>query len=206
MSLPAAWAYLVAVDPRTPVETLERLARELHRWNRSVRLVGPRDLDGVRAQVADALVPFLYLPPKGPVLDIGCGPGLPALPLAAMFPEVAVVGLEPRHKRVAFARHAARLLGLEGVRIVAERSEDAIGRHPDLAGRFATVTARAVADVPGLLAAARPYLAPGGKVVLPRGKGTVEPGPGWARVEHREYPPPPGAGPRAVGVFARAPG
>ncbi len=206
MNLPGAWAYLVGVDPGTPVAALEQLARELHRWNRSVRLVGPRDLDGVRTQVADALVPFLHLPPAGPVLDIGCGPGLPTLPLAAAFPGVEVVGLEPRLKRVAFARHAARMLGLGGVRIVAARSEDALGRNPELAGRFATVTARAVADVSGLLAAALPYLAPGGRVVLPRGRGTADPGPGWVRADLRTYQPPPGAGPRTVAVFTRGHG
>ncbi len=148
---------------------LERYAQELERWNRAVRLVGPKDLPGIRVQIADALWPFLLHPPRFPLLDVGSGAGLPALPVAVAFPGAPITCLEPQGKRVSFLRHAVRAVGLEGVRVAQGRAEEAAARDPTLREAFATVTARAVGSAEELLALAGPYLSPGGTVFLPGG-------------------------------------
>src|SRR5438445_680810 len=56
-----------------------------------------------------------YLPPSGPVLDIGCGFGLFSLYYAATGPGRVVRGLDLSARRIAMARRAARRLGLENV-------------------------------------------------------------------------------------------
>lgn len=147
------------------------LADELLRWNRRINLTGHRDRQAVLDDlVGDALVLARHVR-GGSLLDIGSGNGFPGLVLALALPEVAVSLLEPREKRCAWLKHAGRLLDLGG-RLRVLRGRAAPGRQadpPGLAGRvFDTVTLRAVAGLEDSLALARPYLAPGGAVVLPR--------------------------------------
>ncbi len=150
---------------------LAALVDELLRWNARINLTGHRERDGVMADlVGDALA--LAGQVRGPeLLDIGSGNGFPGLVLALARPELAVTLLEPREKRVAWLKHAARLLSL-GPRLAVVRgraSQDRTGDPPGLAGQaFGTVTLRAVAGLKESLALARPYLATGGLVLLPR--------------------------------------
>lgn len=186
------------------LDRLEEYARELERWNRAVRLVGPRDLPGIRVQIADALWPFLLHPPRFPLLDVGSGAGLPALPVAVAFPGAPIACLEPQGKRVSFLRHAVRALGLEGVRVVQGRAEEAADRDPSLREAFATVTARAVGSAGELLALAAPYLAPGGTVFLPRGDEEPAHAGGWDLLLDEPYAGPEGVGIRRLQLYARA--
>lgn len=199
-----ALAELGALREGLRLDLLERYARELERWNRAVRLVGPRDAAGIRVQIADALWPFLRHPPRFPLLDVGSGAGLPALPLAVAFPAGAITCLEPLEKRVSFLRHALRTLGLGGVRVVRGRAEDAATRDPTLRAAFATVTARAVGSAAALLAAAAPYLAAGGAVFLPRGEEEPAPSPCWALLLDERYDGPRGVGRRRLHVYGRS--
>ncbi len=141
------------------------LTDELLRWNATHNLTGHKTAEDIKLNLIQdslALVPYV----QGPnLLDIGSGAGFPGLVLALALPELQVTLLEPRAKRVSFHKQAIRVLGLgERVRTVMGRAgEDLVGE------RFNTVTLRAVTDLPGSLELARPYLAPGGVVVLPRG-------------------------------------
>ena len=196
--------------------TLDAYAKELERWNRSIRLVGPKRLDGIRVQIADALLPFLLARPGFPLLDIGSGAGLPGIPLAIAFrpalsslpvdsfSSASLVCLEAQAKRVSFLRHVVRELGLRGVRVVEGRAETSFLEDPSLAGAFATVTGRAVADPEHLLRLARPFLAPRGQVLLPRGEAAAPAIHGWRRILDREYEGPAGLGRRRIVSYARA--
>ncbi len=148
---------------------LDEYVSELNRWNKAIRLVGPRDEEGIARQVVDSLGPFFIEPPTFPLLDIGSGAGLPAIPLACLWRGERVVCLEPRAKRASFLRHMVRHLGLDTVEVAEGRAEEVIKSDPAMAGSFSTVTARAVASVEELLEMSRPYLASEGKVVLGRG-------------------------------------
>jgi 16S rRNA (guanine527-N7)-methyltransferase len=195
------WEPLLSLRPNLPLSRLEDYAAELVRWNRTIRLVGPRDHPGVCSQVADALLPYLIRPPRFPLLDIGSGAGLPGIALAIVFPDHPVLCLEPRAKRVSFLRHAARLLGLSSVRVLACRAEALPGVHLDLVRSFFTVTARAVADVTHLLAASQPMLHPDGIVMLPRGDTAAPSVPGWILLEDLPYEPVPGLGGRRLSLY-----
>lgn len=201
-STPANWRGLFPfpVPDSLPWQGLETYARELERWNRSLRLVGPRDLPGIRLQIVDALCPFLLEPPAFPLLDIGSGAGLPAIPVALCCPGEPVFCLEPLTKRVSFLRHAARVLGLTALHVFPARMEDA-SRLPELLGSFATVTARAVTDPVALLAGARTFLRAEGKAFLLRGAELPPEITGWKLLRDLEYPPPPGLGPRRLAIY-----
>lgn len=174
--------------PSLDLGKLEAYACEIHRWNASIRLVGPRDLGGVRLQVADSLYPFLSFNPGFPLLDIGSGPGLPGIPLAIAFPNaLEIVCVEPRLKRISFLRHAARTLGLQNVRIINGRISDVERDFPELLGSFETATARAVSDVVTLLGWAAPFLSKDGRVFLPRGEDAAPDVPGWRKLIDSKY-------------------
>lgn len=174
----------------------DRLCAELLRWNRAHNLTGHHDPE---AAYADLFLDSLALVPhvQGPaLLDIGAGAGFPGLVLAMALPELRVTLLEPRAKRVSFHKQAIRALELgDRVRTVMGRAGEAL-----IGERFSTVTLRAVTDIPGSLALARPYLAPGGAVLLPRGAKDAE----QARslgLEVRPYSLGPATSPRIIAVY-----
>jgi 16S rRNA (guanine527-N7)-methyltransferase len=116
------------------------------------------------------------VPAPGRLIDVGSGNGSPGLVLALLRADLEVTLLEPRRKRWAFLREAARAAGRPDVDVRRER-HDAYPGPP-----AATVTLRALA-LP--LAALAPLVAPGGQVLAFSGRLT--PAPGW-----RAVPAPPG--------------
>jgi 16S rRNA (guanine527-N7)-methyltransferase len=137
-------------------------------WSPRVNLTGARTPEErVRVLVADVLA-AAALPLPGRLVDVGSGNGSPGLVLALLRDDLEVTLLEPRARRWAFLREAARGTGRPGIRV--ERQ-----RHDSYAGPpFATATLRALA-LP--LAELAPLLAPGGRVVVFGGRPA--PGPGF---------------------------
>ncbi len=115
-----------------PRETADRIVAWTHtlaRWQKAQRLVGwRRSHDLLQQGIADALAaaPLLADLPDGPWLDLGSGSGLPALLLAAHYPERELHLVEARRKRCAFLRAAVVDMGLEHVRVHHGRAEDLI--------------------------------------------------------------------------------
>lgn len=130
---------------------LDRLAA----WSRRVNLTAAR----TPLERVDVLVrPALPLAPllEGHVLDVGAGNGSPGLVLAVLRPELAVSLLEPRLRRWAFLREAARATGLPRLRVLR-------GRYQDYAGApCETLLLRALAAPVDALA---PLLTPGGQLL-----------------------------------------
>lgn len=105
--------------------------------------------------------------PASPLLDIGTGPGVPGLILKLARPDWEVVLMEAVQRRTNFLRHVVRQLGVPGVRVVWGRAEALAAG--EFAGRFRTVTMRAVATGEAARALAAPYLAPEGSLMVPLG-------------------------------------
>lgn len=143
---------------------LEGAARErlghyldlLASWAAHINLTAARNPDErVRVLVAPVLPAAPLL--AGRLLDIGSGNGSPGLVLALLRPELPVTLLEPRTKRWAFLREAARLIGRPDVEVLRLR-------HDAYAGpAVATVTLRALALPLSELGA---LVAPGGRLLV----------------------------------------
>jgi 16S rRNA G527 N7-methylase RsmG len=92
------------------------------------------------------------------LLDVGAGNGSPGLVLGLLRPDLALTLLEPRQKRWAFLREAARRAGRRtGIDVRRERHDQYPGPPAD------TVTRRAVALGPAALA---PLVAAGGRLLV----------------------------------------
>ncbi len=149
-------AGLSAIRQPEARERLRRYLDCLQRWSRKINLTGAETRDAAfETLVAPVLGSEGLL--RGRVIDVGSGNGSPALILAALRPDQMFTLLEPRAKRWAFLREAAREMGLTNTEIRRERSEDYPGEPAD------TVTMRAVGLAPSQL---RSLLAPGGCVLV----------------------------------------
>ncbi len=114
--------------------------------------------------IADLLQLVPLMPPgtdRG--IDLGSGAGFPGLMLAAAT-GIPFDLIEADHRKAAFLREAARLLGAPA-RVHAVRIEEA--RLPP----SPVVTARALAPLPDLLRLAAPLLAAGGTCLFLKGAG-----------------------------------
>jgi 16S rRNA (guanine527-N7)-methyltransferase len=79
---------------------------------------------------------------EAPLLDVGSGNGSPGLVLALLRPDVPTTLLEPRQRRWAFLREAARAAGRPDVAVLRARHQDYVGPSAR------TVTVRALRLAP----------------------------------------------------------
>lgn len=145
------------------------------------------------------------------VVDLGSGAGFPGLPMRIVEPRLRLTLVEAHGRRCRFLEAVVAALGLEDVRVVQARAEEA-GRDPALRGTFDVAVARALAPLAVLVEYALPLLRAGGVLAAPKGsraaaelaeaagaiaalRGTVEPA--------VPLPLPPEAPPQQVVVVRR---
>jgi len=152
---------------------------EILRWAARSNLTALRDpAEIVRAGFLDSLACLPLIPPQAQrALDIGSGPGFPALPLKLLRPDISFTLVESSRKKATFLRHAVRILALGGVRVVQSRAE-AMSADPREAGAYDVAMARAVAPPSDVARLVRPFLRPGGLFLAQLGSGSL---PGDAR-------------------------
>jgi 16S rRNA (guanine527-N7)-methyltransferase len=151
------------------LERLEWLGKELLRWNRTHNLTAITDPQGLcEKHLVDSLTLLPLLDRAERLLDLGSGPGFPALPLKIARPALEIVSVDAVGKKIAFQRHVARALRFTGFTAVHGRAEDLPGNAACRAG-FDVVTARALGSLPMLARLAAPCLAPGGRLIAMKG-------------------------------------
>lgn len=132
----------------------------LRRWSRIHDLIGPGTVEGaLERHYGEALAALPLFGPAGCLVDVGSGAGFPGFVLAAALPQWRVYLVEPRMKRVAFLRAAARAAGLDisclDVRVSLPLPEQ-------LPARVDVVTMRALRLDPASAETLAVRLAPGG--------------------------------------------
>jgi 16S rRNA (guanine527-N7)-methyltransferase len=144
-------------------------AREVLRWNRSIRLTAITDPNEVAIKhILDSLLLLTFSPFPGRILDFGSGAGYPGIPLAIALPGSRVVLLESSGKKCSFLAHARQRLSLANVDIVSGRLT---ARSSLVLGRFEHIVTRATLKAEDALPLLLPYLAPGGRLLLMTGPG-----------------------------------
>ena len=94
------------------------------------------------------------------VLDIGCGPGFPSVPLAIYRPDLSLVALDSTAKKIAFVQDATREADIVNLKAISGRAEDK--KISDALGNFDVVVSRAVARMNVLCELCLPYVKIGG--------------------------------------------
>ena len=112
------------------------------------------------------------LPSDAAVADVGCGAGFPTLPIAILRPDVKILGIDSTAKRTNYVSLAAERLGLENVKTLTSRAEEA-GAKPELRESFDCVVARAVAAMPILTELCLPLVRRGGRFIAMKGKNAL---------------------------------
>jgi 16S rRNA (guanine527-N7)-methyltransferase len=147
--------------------SLERYQSELLKWTAKVNLIGPEAKEHLDAHIAEAVAAVEILQPRGQVLDFGSGGGLPAIPMAIVFPEARFHLVEADQKKWAFLKHIARECGLS-CQVYGDRLSRLLPRLPaDL--RFSLVTSRAVGNPEEWVPSLKEHLEDGARVALFQG-------------------------------------
>ena len=162
------------------VLTPEQIARfqlyydELIRWNRRVNLTSIVDDEEVQLKhFLDSLtvaLAFEKIPSN--LLDIGSGAGLPGVPLKILYPDIDLTLIDSVHKKAAFLCHLAERLGLQGVEVLAQRSE-LLAHDERYREGFEVVLSRGVARLSTLAELSLPFCALGGAFIAMK-KGEID--------------------------------
>ncbi len=105
---------------------------------------------------------------QGPWLDLGSGPGFPGLVIAALCPNMPVVLVESRARRVEFLERCVAALDLPKCRVEGQRLER-ITPFPARA-----ISARAFAPLAKLLTLSAPFSTRHTAYVLPKGRSAAQ--------------------------------
>ena len=146
---------------------LDQLVELLRAENAKQNLVSAASLDHVWGRHLADSAQLLLVPretPDGPWLDLGSGAGFPGLVVALLRPDIEVILVESRAKRIAWLESAIDDLGITNA-VVAGRRLELLETIP-----AATISARAFAPLPQLIALSARFSTPQTQWLLPKGR------------------------------------
>ena len=164
----------VLVPNKTQMEEFWLFTEYLLRVNEKTNLTAIRNIPDIIAKhYVDSLTVCELIPENARVLDLGCGPGFPSVPLSIARPDLTVYALDSTEKKIRFLNDSAALLKNDRLLGIAGRAEDAEIRKR--LGDFDVVVSRAVSRLNILCELCMPYVRVSGKMIAMKGaKGEEE--------------------------------
>lgn len=143
-------------------------------WSQRIHLVSKKDAtdDRIMRHFVDSLSIFKAVNPpnQAELLDLGSGPGFPAIPIKIVRDDVKMTLVESIHKKTLFLRKLSDVLKLANISILDQRAEGLAGQT-GLRERFDLVTAKAVGKLKDVVRLGMPFLKADGLLVAYKGKG-----------------------------------
>lgn len=141
----------------------------LHKWNQKMNLTAIRTIkEMIPRHLGESfsLIEYLW---GDRLIDVGCGAGIPGIPLAILAPEKQVFLLDSNHKKQIFVSQVAKTLGLDNVTCVHSGVEE---YQPS--EKFSTILTRAFKPLAQMLSMTQHLVAPNGKFLAMVGKAPAE--------------------------------
>lgn len=176
LSEPEAKAYVQEWADAEALEQLELFAALLLAENQKQNLISKASENALWLRhFADSaqLLSFvpretLARPSDEPWLDLGTGAGFPGIVIAALMPQVPVVLVESRARRVEFLETTVAQMGLTKCSVIGERLE----RIKPFAARI--ISARAFAPLEKLLRLSASFSTKSTRYLLPKGRSAAQ--------------------------------
>ena len=150
---------------------LASLCEMLEHENLQQNLVAKPTLSAIwQRHIADSAQLLLHVP-RGTTpswLDLGAGAGFPGLVIAVLRPEIEVVMVESRRRRVEWLAHVIDALELSNAEVLGKRVEQMDDR------KFDVISARAFAPLPQLMALSARFSTSSTLWLLPKGRSAAQ--------------------------------
>lgn len=145
----------------------------IKKWNRKINITAIDDDDGIRTHhFEDSLAAKAFVSNARTLIDLGTGAGLPGIPLKIAIPDLEVVLIDAKRKKISFCQEVIRTLGLEKIRAIDGRAEDPY-IYREL-GTFDAVISRATWSLDVFVAIAVPYMSGDSVCIAMRGASWEE--------------------------------
>ena len=145
-------------------------------WNTRMNLTALTALEDVAVKhIIDSLTAYdaALFDGARTLIDVGTGAGLPGIPLAVYAPHLTVTLLDSLNKRVRFLTEVTAAMGLQNVRCIHARAEEA-ARTAEHRAAYDIAVSRAVARLPVLLEYTLPFVRVGGTLLALKGRAYAE--------------------------------
>ncbi len=133
----------------------------IYAWSKKINIISRNDLNIIlERHILDSLVPIDEIPETGIMVDVGSGAGFPAVPIALIKPQLQIIMIESRQKKVVFLNDVIASLKLENTAVWNGRIEDFEPRNGcDI------ITIRAVAITEKLILHLKKIVQNNGKII-----------------------------------------
>ena len=145
-------------------------------WNEKINLTAITEPEEVLYKhFFDCILFLKHTKPteQATLIDVGTGAGFPGMVLKIVRPDLKITLLDSLNKRLVFLNEVIEKLGLDGIKTVHMRAEDA-GKNAAFREKYDIVTARAVAALPVLLEYCIPLVKNGGEFVAMKGPSAAD--------------------------------
>ncbi|MBS4023327.1 MAG: 16S rRNA (guanine(527)-N(7))-methyltransferase RsmG [Dethiobacter sp.] len=171
------WSDLQVLAAARGVELSEQTITSFHKYfdlitaaNRELnltRITDPREV--MVKHFLDSLELLTWRhEPRGMLLDVGSGAGLPGIPLKIARPELEVVLLDSSRKKINYLEDTITKLEIAGISALHSRAED-LAKLEDWRDSADLVVSRALASLNILLELCLPFVRPGGVFIAYKG-------------------------------------
>ena len=126
-------------------DKLLEYARLVLEYNKSVNITGANDIDTfINEHIIDSLLAYDIFKNYDNIIDIGCGAGLPSIPLSIVYPYKHFTLCESKNKKANFLLLAKDELSLNNIEVKCINAYE-------IKEKYDTITSRAFSDIKTLL-------------------------------------------------------